>query len=248
MKERPIIFNAPMVRALLAGKKTQTRRVVKLPHQNPLGQWGPITMGGPGGGRTSEGNEVPAHGCIGHSRTGEIISYPNGQIGDQLWVREAYSGPYECTGAPPREWWSGVPIWYWADGNPEHGDWTKPKPGMHMPRWASRITLEITDVRVQRLQDISEADARAEGCEASPFPGPCWQGYRKAEDGYLLQQQAVGKVPPDWMFEPRPMRPVKHLDISAIAEYRLLWAAINGHDSWDKNPWVWAISFERVKP
>lgn len=145
MKERPILFSGAMVRAILDGRKTQTRRVAKefagrddldlilrrFPHQN---------------------------GC------------PYGQAGDRLWVREAFSGPWcmEAQGGmaatPPSKWGATSRIWYWADGSPTHGDWTRPRPSIHMPRWASRITLEITGVRVERLQDISEADAVAEGC------------------------------------------------------------------------------------
>lgn len=92
---------------------------------------------------------------------------PRYAIGDRLWVREAFSGPYGLSSAPPSAWpdsWCPDDvIWYWADGNPEQGDWTKPKPSIHMPRWASRLTLAVTDVRVERLGDIGEVDCIAEG-------------------------------------------------------------------------------------
>lgn len=119
MKERPIILSGPMVRAILAGAKTQTRRVVK---PQAMGQWGPV---------------VPC---------------PYGRPGDRLWVREAWRpvhGGYSDLGAR-----------YRADFERDQTVW---RPSIHMPRWASRITLEVTGVRVERLQDISEADAQAEG-------------------------------------------------------------------------------------
>ena len=131
-KERPILFSAPMVRALLAGTKTQTRRVVKVP-------------------KRMEGVTSPA---------GALVDFdcPYGRPGDRLWVRETFSYDAKLHFRGDRG-----PCWYWADGNPEYGDWTKPRPSIHMPRWASRITLEITGVRVERLQSISEEDALAEG-------------------------------------------------------------------------------------
>lgn len=229
MRERPIIFSAPMVRAILDGRKTQTRRVAKefagrddldlilrrFPHQN---------------------------GC------------PYGAPGDLLWLREAFSGPWcmEAQGGmaatPPSKWGATSRIWYWADGSPTHGDWTRPRPSIHMPRWASRITLEIESVRVERLQDISEADAEAEGCEANPYPGPWWQGYRDVGNGRLIHQQSIGETPPDWMIEPKRMHDHKHLDMSAVDAYRALWFQINGLDSWKANPWVWVVSFRRITP
>lgn len=150
MKERPILFSGPMVRALLAGTKTQTRRVVK--PSAMLGGWE-----------------------TGHNARGDITSRwplacglkparcPYGQPGDRLWVREAFAGSiaYERHGYPLKEW--GNKLWYVADGEPRSGQWTRPRPSIHMPRCLSRITLEVTGVRVERLQDISEADAIAEG-------------------------------------------------------------------------------------
>ena len=152
--ERPILFTASMVRALLDGSKTQTRRVVKLPHQNPLGKWESFDWGGPNGGRTAQGETVPFQQTIAHTRTGEIICCPYGQPGDRLWVREAWM-PVEHDVQPYR----------YRATNPSYiGKW---KPSIHMPRIASRITLDVVSVRVERLRDISRGDAMGEGC---PFP------------------------------------------------------------------------------
>lgn len=160
MAERPILFSAPMVRALLNGSKTQTRRVVKpQPHHGPVGQ---MVNLGDADWAMDDGDLSGQWRC------------PYGVAGDRLWVKETYSGPHALRELPPREWLVGAPfqpgIWYWADGNPTDGDWTRPKPSIHMPRWASRITLQITDVRVERLQDISEEDAVAEGVCGSGDP------------------------------------------------------------------------------
>lgn len=134
MADRPIIFSAPMVRALLDGRKTQTRRVLK-----PL----------------------PRRTIFFDPKTAVLDQFqePPYAPGDRLWVREAFS--YELLDVDRNGF---MPPWYWADGNPESGDFTRPKPSIHMPRWASRLTLLVTDVRVQRLQEISSADAIAEGC------------------------------------------------------------------------------------
>ena len=152
MKERPIIFSAPMVRAILAGTKTQTRRAVK-PQPKP---WG------------CGGLQVPGY-C---SSTAEsfrsgmpIFMSKFGKPGDRLWVRESHWWFIDerdpVTGyTPPLLTIDDVS--YRADGDDGRTAWRSP---IHMPRWASRITLEITGVRVERLQDISEADAMAEGCE-----------------------------------------------------------------------------------
>lgn len=181
MKERGILFSKPMVLALLDGSKTQTRRIVKLPHMNPLGKWEPSTFGGPDGGRTRDGKTVPLQGCIWHTRTGDNIGSPHGQPGDRLWVREthAYVGPGSGSDLPSyREERARVEnhkpanCWYRADGE-QSIVWT---PAIHMFRGNSRITLEIVSVRVERLQDISEADALAEGCRVPPGLGMTARG------------------------------------------------------------------------
>lgn len=145
MKERPILFSGPMVNAILENRKTQTRRVVKpQPERDPAcGVWFPATTAKR---KRHYANEE-------HFRRGLPIDWsPYGVVGDRLWVREAWQ---DGNGG----------IYYRADGI-HPGPW---KPAIHMPRWASRITLEITGVRVERLQDISNDDARAEGV-------PEWDG------------------------------------------------------------------------
>lgn len=172
MTDRPIIFSAPMIRALLDGRKSQTRRALKPQPICHVGAVPSFSWGRYHGLYPDDwfgyGNEID----------GALPYRP----GDRLWVREAYSGPYAMGDIPPRDWRADLPVWYWADGNPEDGDWTKPKPGIHMPRWASRLTLIVTDVRVQRLQDISNEDAIAEGTEPH---GHAFTGYGKQSDVWM---------------------------------------------------------------
>ncbi len=158
MKERPILFSAPMVRAVLKGSKTQTRRVWKLPR----GCSWYAGHGGEAAGMVQD-DDGPAWWHVSEQRC------PYGQPGDRLWVREAWRALRRFDSMPPLdiEWRSMVA--YEADTptgdyrQAPHGRMGKLRPPIHMPRWASRITLEITGVRVERLQNISEADARAEG-------------------------------------------------------------------------------------
>lgn len=165
MKERPIHFNGLMVRALLDGSKTQERRV--LPHLTTLGR--PEYPGKRVRGYsqcfwldTKDGLDAAANECR------------YGQPGDRLWVREAFD--FLPTGGADQP--QACEIVYWAGGsteprtaptdyNPMIYGCEKVRPSIHMPRWASRITLEIVSVRVERLHDISEADAIAEGCKNS---------------------------------------------------------------------------------
>lgn len=157
MKERPIIFNADMVRAVLDGRKTQTRRIIRLDHER--GMKNPVVRG--------KNGEASYVGC----RLAFTLC-PFGAVGDRLWVREAFRVHSRATDvatlvykASEQQSWTQqthrVPIE--KCNKPAVVDtWT---PSIHMPRWASRITLEITGVRVERLQDISAEDAAAEGIE-----------------------------------------------------------------------------------
>lgn len=140
MKERPIIFSGPMVQAIIEGRKTQTRSIVKDSAWVFDGELMPDGTGGCG-------YEIDFKKC------------PYGIPGDHLWVRETWRvSESGCNEYSP----SKDDVHYRADEDETSGGpWKSP---LHMPRWASRITLEITDVRVQRLQEITEEDAKAEGC------------------------------------------------------------------------------------
>lgn len=163
MKERPILFSAPMVRALLDGRKTQTRRIVK--------PWFP---------RLDYGSQpVPADVVVREGFT-HRSTCPYGVPGDRLWVRETWGGafidgnPFTDQGelATPLVPGDGIPrerpdrfsLMYRADFTTAEDAGEGWFPSIHMPRWASRLTLTLTDVRVERVQDISEVDALAEGC------------------------------------------------------------------------------------
>lgn len=229
MKQIPALYNAPMVSALLEGRKTQTRRIAKLPHMNPLGQWEPITIGGEHGGCTKAGDTIPLQGAIWHTRTGDCFMCPYGQPGDQLWVREtfAYVGPGSGSDLPiyieeraKPEHQKPENCWYRASRPDEQIVWT---PSIHMPRWASRITLEVTDIRVERLNDISEEDAIAEGV------------FKKTG------VHVLGDLVETWdgrgeMIYVNPSQ--------ARNEYRYLWESINGPESWIQNPMAWVVSFK----
>lgn len=200
MKEHPILFSSSMVCALLDGRKTQTRRVM-----------------------SPQPSLVDRAGCWYGRNPASLQNRPSkyGVKGDRLWVREQFSGPHSWATIPPAGWgWdkSDVPIWYWADGNPPEGDWTRPKPSIHMPRRYSRITLEITDVRVQRLQVLTEDDAIAEGVERI---NGIYRHHTRADLGHV---SPIGSFQTLW---------------DSINAKRAPWAT---------NPWVWALTFRRVMP
>jgi len=208
MKERPILFSGPMVRALLDGNKTQTRRALRgfCPPNRP--EYDSET------GRLEwfNGDEV----VVG-------MRCPYGQPGDRLWVREAWRTSKVADELKPSPLVGGScsPIWYEAQNEvPFHpSDFGKLRPSMFMPRWGSRIMLEITGVRVERLQDISDDDCLAEGIA---------QVVRER----LPSIQQCGEY--------------DAIDVDPVAEYRALWETINGSGAWDVNPWVWVVEFRRL--
>lgn len=226
VKERPIIFSAEMVRAILDGRKSQTRRVVRpQPPADTAGffqcdepEWwmdhGPVYTLDNLAGRTE-------------------FRCPYGQPGDRLWVRETFWGA-SCSCQDQcgeyRSYW-GRYIEYaeqrseegWKDGDQYSGCYMRRRPAIHMPRWASRITLEITNVRVERVRDISEEDAEAEGL---------WRGRARRHLWWLNATHCR-------LFE--PFR-------SHTAAFAELWSSIHGPDSWSANPWVWVIAFRRLTP
>lgn len=231
MRERPILFSSEMVRAILDGRKTQTRRVCK-------GDWSHAHPACPGGI------------CgVYHNRdgtfTGKYLDCPYGGPGDRLWVRETWADvhPLRAEGRYSQPGRAGIPgpppvayrVIYRADGEGvpalyhgtyEHpyrtltpnlkrpaGDWQEPfcwSPSIHMPRWASRITLEIVGVRVERVRDISQRDAAAEGVDYIPS-APAALDHRTAFAG--------------------------------------LWNKLNAARGygWDVNPWVWVVEFCRLE-
>lgn len=231
MKERPILFSGAMVRALLDGSKTQTRRVMKpqpkptpADYPGPAGHWWPSNIVQ----SMVHVEQELQNKSGGWERFANTIC-PYGRPGDRLWVRESWRGVVEIS--PP-----GAPIEHGVaryvpdqkhcrrveyaatqarDGEP----W---RPSIHMPRWASRILLEIVSVRVERLQDISVDDCRAEGIDQ------CYGLGSKAEIIDLAIR--MGKFKED------------------VLRYATLWEQINGAGSWDANPWVWVVEFKRVAP
>lgn len=217
-KERHILFSAEMVRAILDGRKIQTRRVIK-----PIGKDDGFVLLDNGNGwwpyRSDDGESefrlVKERGKFYYIETPHDCPY--GEIGDRLWVKEAfeYNGESYIYAADLNE----LGVTKWA---------AKWKPSIHMPRAASRILLEITNIRVEQLQDISEADAMSEGISRVPF---------RPDDGFpICDGFMVGKDDG-----------VSGLFASAIAVYKNLWESIYGKDSWDLNPWVWVIEFKRIQ-
>lgn len=213
--DRPILFSAPMVRALLAGTKTQTRRIMK--PQPELQMNGFYHLHNAHGGLVNVAEED-----IGK----EAPDYLRIAVGDRLWVRESWrpvgdAALSECTGP---EW-----LTFMATDDEALAAQVKYRPSIHMPRWGSRLTLHVTDVRVQRLQEIDEADAEAEGIER--LPGVGWRAYAD---------------------QPRPFSGAAPTVLSGgrgIATsdprhaYATLWENINGAGSWGKNPWIAAYTF-----
>lgn len=214
MADRPILFSAPMVRALLDGRKTQTRRLLKPQPQGEVINYG---------WQRDEGAYWTDQSFASH----KLPIW----AGYRLWVKETWrteSRAYDDLA--PSEMGGEETILYDADA-----DWSankttgKTRVSIHMPRWASRTTLIVTDVKVERLQDISEEDAIAEGVHG------IWDGTR-----YKPAPSATNKFTVDmgWGSLNAP---------TAVEVYRMLWEWINGEGSWDVNPWVAAYTFRVIK-
>lgn len=218
MKETGIIFSAPMVRAIQDGRKTMTRRIVKpQPHVRCSSF---IDLGG-GEFKPVWDGEMPSDFTY-HNRT---IRSPYGTVGDRLWVKEsAWYPPKQITTKMLREGADTWPRVIYDDTNEE--DWLRDHGWRHvsgrfMPRWASRFKLENTLVRMERLQDITEEDAIAEGVFPHIAPG---QELKKFNGNHAA------------------------LALAALAEFRNLWNTINGKSHpWESNPMVLVIGFKRVE-
>jgi hypothetical protein len=226
--ERPILFSGEMVRAIREGRKTVTRRVVKLPKGSQLEEiswpWMRPTVWLP------------------NRQKSVLMDCPYGEPGDRLWVRETWSD-VNLSGAPGIAYRADGDVcdlmdepgflddegafnyddervkryhfaaWYEDLISGAEGRW---RPSIHMPRWASRIQLEITSVRVERLQHISQKSAIDEGCSVPDLPSDL--------------AGLFGECPAD--------------ERTAFAS---LWSRINGKASWDANPWVWVVEFRVIK-
>jgi len=180
MKERPILFSGAMVRALLNGSKTQTRRVVRPQPPAQAVDAGVIISNSASNGEWSwlDDPDLEWAGVV-----GEMFRCPYGVPGDRLWVRESFSiRDYDLSRLENLD----PMAWYWAEGNPTAGNWTKPRPSIHMPRWASRLTLEIVNVGVERLTRIRASDCYDEGIRR-PAPGAIGNekvGFENAQRAY----------------------------------------------------------------
>lgn len=224
-RERPIIFSGAMVRAILAGRKSQTRRVISAATWRAAGCADHAQHVGHFEGRWEYGDNDGMH----DMRTPVC---PYGAPGDRLFVRE--SG-WERPERTPKMMREGADTWerfyYDADKLTEQDrdnfkEWGfKRRPAIHMPRWASRLMLEVTAVRAERLHQITEADAIAEGisrigAEYPNFPNDGWNNYTVELGGFSFNQPTARQC------------------------YYGLWDTLNGN--WDANPWVWVLEFKRA--
>lgn len=212
MKEIPILFSTEMVKAILAGRKTQTRRIVKA---NGKATAFRIAV-------MPDGTKIP-FGIDEDEAMQDYIKCPYGKPGDRLWVRETWQHMED-------HWFDASRFFYKADYPYYFDDVTisasdiRWKPSIFMPREACRIILEVTDVRVEMLQDISEEDAIAEGVGSGFQMNGGWPDYEHIKNGVCAVTQDTARM-----------------------SYWSLWDKINGKGSWDKNPWVWVVSFKRIE-
>ena len=225
MRELPILMSGPLVRAVLAGQKTQTRRPIKRENKpDPGFEWAECLC------REIDPSDTPCVTC-----EARFPGLPS--AGDKLWVRETFAIVHGC-----RDMDTGyIDDWMVPRDLPkddDHGFWTvlyraddrfdeskedrgfSWRPMIHMPRWACRLVLPLVSVRVERVQDITEEDAKAEGVERiSAGPGwECWMGYG-------------------------PSPSCK----TARDSFRSLWISIYGEASWDANPWVWVAEWKEIE-
>jgi hypothetical protein len=239
MMERPILFTGVMVRAILEGRKTQTRRVMKC---QPRGDYTEVRAEYVDAGPVVATYRAYPQG--GSARWG-ICSCPFGREGDRIWVRETWAPlvDVERVGPPDDRYFYKGPeveklgcdyVLYRADGETEFCDedggmtersfW---KPSIFMPKWASRLTLEITGIRVEQVQDINANDSIAEGC---------------VDAGYIAAWDSI-------IADGSPIDDTIDITNTIVGEYTKLWDSINVARGfgWQTNPWVWVITFKRIE-
>lgn len=239
VKERPILFSAPMVRALLDGRKTVTRRPVKgcqIPVEDASvaagerHRWMAIAQRDPRYGFGVFGATEAE--CA--KELEEFAPCPYGRRGERLWVREAWATDAQVDSIAPRDLSQGEPILYPADGTIRQTGCSmitrgRGRPSIHMPRWACRILLEITNVRVERLQD--------------------GEGENAFESRYVAEGiNRIHHGDGDYAFHPFKNEPGPGNWTDPFDAWRELWVSVNGADSWNANPWVWVVDFKRVTP
>ncbi len=248
MKERPILFNGEMVRAILEGHKTVTRRAVKglqIPKEDP-------SQGETRQRWSAVGQRHARYGFCVFGETeeecamelGEFGACPYGRPGDRLWVREAWSIDMIAACSTDKGYDSEYELRYRADdaareiqvapGEPDpyialydsqRGDW---RPSIHMPRWAARILLEITGVRVERLQE--------------------GEGETAFESRYLAEGiNRIHHGDGEYYFHPFKSEPGPGNWSDPFDAWRSLWVSAYGAESWNANPWVWVVEFKRVE-
>ncbi len=226
-KERPILYSGPMIRALLAGTKTQTRRMIKPQPCNPE-TFGISPVWGSGVRRGEDRFSIHAAFNVDGKRVDRWLPCRYGKPGDRLWVRETCRETFDIDDRRVMEYHAGGTRLIVDGPAIAHGEHRctsilpKWRPSIHMPRWASRITLEITDVRVQRLQEISDQAALAEGV------------VKVREACYVVRGSKSDKAG------------IGHT--SPVTAFAMLWDEINGDGAWELNPWVWAVSFKLLSP
>lgn len=252
MKERPVIFNGEMVRAILDDRKTQTRRVMKVQPEYPELGLSHIVD-------STNSDDIGKYfwsqsdACGANKSRSKAFPCPFGQVGDRLWVRETFAILGNEDGCPID--WDGNLI----KGDEKHaariykascwqepgnyGLWSIPdrdtqyegawRPSIHMPRWASRILLEITAVRVERLSAISHEDAGREGIHTEVW-----------DQTVVARNYAIK----DAFFQFWSESMTHYVDMNDLyrASFRSLWESIYGEESWNADPWVWVIEFRRV--
>ena len=255
MKEKPIIFSAPMVRAILEGRKSMTRRIVKCREEiaclGTAADWNAGKLDERMPDWETWGPKSGAQVFVGKHGNIFSLNCPYGVPGDRLWVRETFQDycPIWSGGWCGHGTREGIEkehgVWYGA-GAPHRGPLPadpplKWKPSIHMPRWASRITLEIVSVRVERLQEISEEDAEKEGVPVnqrapdllhpSNLCVTCGQHRHTHVGKNMVCFGGKGTVFSNWTYK---------------GGFSYLWESIHGPGSWEQNPWVWVIEFRGI--
>lgn len=201
--EKPILFFGEMVRAILDGRKSMTRRVVKPQPEVMYESTRPELW---------QGDNRPLY------KESFATYCPYGIRGQRLWVRETW-GLHDTE---PKDGPDGAHVYFRATNGDRHElRYQRWRPSIHMPRWASRLTLEITDIRVECLQEISESDALAEGFE----------------NDLRLVNDHTGSLTPG------------EVGMTAVGNFKDLWDTLNEKRGfgWDQNPWVWVIEFKRLE-